>query len=211
MSRAIRHLPTLPLLGFTPVDELPPVAPKAQRAQPFRKSRTVRIPGHDPNQTSLGVLAEGIDEPRHLPLTRGDCAEARGYDEEGKLNPCIFASCRHNLYLDVDPLTGSLKLNFPDLEIWELEHTCALDLADEGEASLEAVGAALNITRQGAQIIEHAAIERFVSARASSALRDYKPDGPARAGNRRVALLTDDEDGEQDDDNWSDAPTEEDP
>lgn len=210
MSRPQRHLPMLPLLGFTPVDELPPVAPKTHRAQPFRKSKTVRYHQSDPAQTSLGALAEGITEPRHLPLTRGDCAEARGYDEEGKLNPCPYVSCRSHLYLDVDESNRSIRLNFPNLEVWEFEHTCALDIAEEGENSLETVGAALNITRQGAQIIEHNAVAQIVESRASSPLRDYKPDGPARAGNRRVALLTDDEDDEQDCETWGgDAPAEE--
>ena len=42
----------------------------------------------------------------------------------------MFVSCKHHLYLDVNPATGSIKLNFPDKEIWELEHTCALDVAE---------------------------------------------------------------------------------
>ena len=46
------------------------------------------------------------------PKTRADCINGP--------RPCLFVSCKHNLYLDVNPETGSIKLNFPDKEIWEL-------------------------------------------------------------------------------------------
>ena len=32
--------------------------------------------------------------------------------------------------------------------MWELEHTCALDLADDGELTFEQVGTVLNLTRE---------------------------------------------------------------
>jgi len=41
-------------------------------------------------------------------------------------------SCAYHLFLDVNPTTGVIKLNFPDLEIWELEQCCALDVMEEG-------------------------------------------------------------------------------
>jgi len=40
----------------------------------------------------------------------------------------------------VNPSTGSIKLNFPDKEIWEMEETCALDVADRGGITLERWG-----------------------------------------------------------------------
>jgi len=40
-------------------------------------------------------------------------------------------SCAYHLYLDVNATTGEIKLNFPELEIWELEHCCALDVMDK--------------------------------------------------------------------------------
>ena len=43
----------------------------------------------------------------------------------------------------MNPATGSIKLNFPDKEIWELEETCALDVAEKGGITLEEVGANL--------------------------------------------------------------------
>jgi hypothetical protein len=31
------------------------------------------------------------------------------------------------LYIDVHPVRGSIKVNFPDVEVWEMTDTCALD------------------------------------------------------------------------------------
>ena len=44
--------------------------------------------------------------------------------------------------------TGALKINFPDTDISELEHSCALDVADEGEMTFEQIGGLLNLTRE---------------------------------------------------------------
>ena len=60
--------------------------------------------------------------------------------------PCPFVSCSHHLYLDVNPETGAIKLNFPHLEVWEMAETCSLDVADRGGITLEEVGAILNLT-----------------------------------------------------------------
>ena len=67
-------------------------------------------------------------------------------------------SCRFHLFLDVDPKNGSLKVNFPDREPWELPETCALDVAERGGATLEEIGRALNVTRERARQIEGAAL-----------------------------------------------------
>ncbi len=62
--------------------------------------------------------------------------------------PCPWVSCRYHLYLDINEGTGSIKFNFPDKEIWEMEHTCALDVAESGESTFEEIGQALNLTRE---------------------------------------------------------------
>ena len=80
------------------------------------------------------------------PKTRADCINGP--------RPCLFVSCKHNLYLDVNPETGSIKLNFPDKEIWELAHTCALDVADQGGVTLEEVGDIMNLTRERIRQVE---------------------------------------------------------
>ena len=65
---------------------------------------------------------DDVDRPR----TRAECADAP--------RPCPWVACKHHLYLDINPRTGSIKINFPDLEPWELPHTCALDVAEQGRA-----------------------------------------------------------------------------
>lgn len=74
------------------------------------------------------------------PQTRGDCV--------GGPRPCPWASCRHNLFLDVDQRTGSLHFAFGDRELWDLPETCALDIADRAGATLDEVGRALGVTRE---------------------------------------------------------------
>lgn len=80
------------------------------------------------------------------PRSRADCATAQ--------RPCMFISCKHHLYLDVNPATGSIKLNFPDREVWELDETCALDVADRGGITLEEVGSIMNLTRERIRQVE---------------------------------------------------------
>jgi hypothetical protein len=85
---------------------------------------------------------DDLDRPR----TRADCgAEAR---------PCPWVACKHHLYLDINPDTGSIKINFPDREPWELEHTCALDVADTGSKTLDEIGEITNLTRERIRQVE---------------------------------------------------------
>ncbi|HZJ55112.1 MAG TPA: sigma factor-like helix-turn-helix DNA-binding protein, partial [Myxococcaceae bacterium] len=41
-----------------------------------------------------------------------------------------------------------------DKEIWELEHTCALDVAEKGGITLEEVGEIMNLTRERIRQVE---------------------------------------------------------
>jgi len=75
------------------------------------------------------------------PLTRGDCQQDTG-------RPCPWVSCAFHLYLDVNPLTGSLTLNFPELAVDEMPATCALDVADDGGKTLDETGRLVNLTRE---------------------------------------------------------------
>lgn len=72
--------------------------------------------------------------------------------------PCPFVSCQHHLYLDVNPETGSLKINFLDREPWELADTCSLDVAERDGLTLEEVGEILNLTRERIRQIEVSAL-----------------------------------------------------
>lgn len=80
------------------------------------------------------------------PATRGECANVA--------RPCPYVSCKYHLYIDVNPRTGSIKINFPDKEVWELQNSCALDVAQQGGITLEEVGEILNLTRERIRQVE---------------------------------------------------------
>jgi hypothetical protein len=88
------------------------------------------------------VYPEDVERPR----TRADC--------QSMTRPCPFVSCEHHLYLDVNPDSGAIKLNFPHLDVWEMAETCSLDVADRGGITLEDVGAILNLTRERIRQVE---------------------------------------------------------
>jgi hypothetical protein len=108
-------------------------------ARELRRQRTFGL--IDPE---LETTIREIEASR--PRSRADCAKGQ--------RPCMFISCKHHLYLDVNPTTGSIKLNFPDLEVWELAETCALDVADRGGITLEEVGSIMNLTRERIRQVE---------------------------------------------------------
>lgn len=90
------------------------------------------------------------------PKTRADCVNSP--------RPCVFVSCKYNLYLDVNPETGSIKLNFPDKELFDLEYTCALDVAEKGGITLEEVGEIMNLTRERIRQVETRGLEKVRTA-----------------------------------------------
>ena len=55
------------------------------------------------------------------PHQRTDCVDGP--------RPCPFVSCKYHIFIDVSPRTGAIKLNFPDLEVWDMGESCALDVA----------------------------------------------------------------------------------
>jgi hypothetical protein len=101
---------------------------------------------------------------------------------------------------------AAIKLNFPDLEVWELGESCALDVADRGGTTLEDVGAIMNLTRERIRQVEVKALAKLEALRDMSALRDFVDEGPV--GKRRLPQLSkadlagtkyDDEDEEESD------------
>lgn len=58
------------------------------------------------------------------------------------------------MYLSVNPVNGSIALTFPDLEPWELTHSCSLDVAERGGITLEEVGQIMNLTRERIRQVE---------------------------------------------------------
>jgi hypothetical protein len=112
------------------------------RKEMARDLRRKRLSGDlDADEVELLRVIDG-----QRPKTRADCMTGP--------RPCLFVSCKHNLYLDVNPETGSIKLNFPDKEIWELQYTCALDVAEKGGITLEEVGEIMNLTRERIRQVE---------------------------------------------------------
>lgn len=90
-----------------------------------------------------------------LPPTRGHCADLP--------RPCPHVRCRWHLYLDVHPRTGSLKLNFPDIEPEDMTESCALDVADRGGVPHGEVGAILNLTRERVRQVEVRAMSKVMA------------------------------------------------
>lgn len=86
-----------------------------------------------------------------LPRTRAECPTER---------PCPHVGCRHHLFLEVNK-TGSVRFNHPDLEVWDLQESCALDVAERGGETMEAVGEVLGVTRERVRQIEIAALARL--------------------------------------------------
>jgi hypothetical protein len=123
------------------------------------------------------LKASRVENPganvRRLPMTRGECA--------GGVRPCLFVSCRHHLFLDVTN-AGNIKLNFPDLEPHQLEHSCALDAADRGGMTLNEVGEATNVTRERVRQIEEKAKQHIskVDRRTLRTLLDEPGAAPPR-------------------------------
>ena len=134
-----------PVPEEVPTGELSPERRRSRtmsRKEMARDLRRRRLGGElEPEEAELLKSIEGL-----RPRKRAECVNGP--------RPCLFVSCKHNLYLDVNPETGSIKLNFPDKEIWELEHTCALDVAEKGGITLEEVGAIMNLTRERIRQVE---------------------------------------------------------
>ena len=139
---------------------------RSRRTRP--RSKTIAMKRLTREELRLGALLNPpVDVPR--PSSRGEC--------ENDIRPCPWVACKHHLYLDVNPETGSIKINFPDLEPWEMSETCALDVADRSGITLEEVGEIMNLTRERIRQVEvrgllklkmASALEAFDGAESSS-------------------------------------------
>lgn len=138
-------------------------------------------------ELELGKQLFPPEENPWKPQTRADCASI--------CRPCPHVSCKYNLYLDVSERTGSIKLNFPDLEVDQMTESCVLDVADRGGMTLGDVGAAMNLTRERVRQLERSAMAKIDSLTEMTALRDLI-DLPPAGPEKRDHLSADDFDEE---------------
>lgn len=111
----------------------------------------------------LHLIKSELSDIEHArPRTRADCVNG--------IRPCPFVGCEHHLYLDITA-AGNIKLNFPDIEPDQLEHSCSLDIADAGEHTLEQIGALINTTRERVRQLE-GLILRKLARRAAAIWRE---------------------------------------
>jgi hypothetical protein len=138
---------------------------RSRRKRPVR-ARTIsvkRMIGHSPLTRKQWEELEAL-----RPKLRSECAAGP--------RPCPHVSCRHHLYLDVSPKTGAIKLNFPDLNPWDLPASCALDIAEDGGRTLEDVGEIMNLTRERIRQLELKALSKLEAVRDMRALRELIQD-----------------------------------
>lgn len=175
-------------------DEADSITREQRRSRRKRevRARTISVKRMTKRELEIGrMLFPETDYEK--PRTRAECVEG--------MRPCPFVSCKHHLYLDVSARTGAIKLNFPDLEVWEMNESCALDVADRGGTTLEDVGAIMNLTRERIRQVEVKALAKLQALKDMDALRDYVDEGPV--GKRRLPVLAapvdEDEDEDEDD------------
>lgn len=167
-----------------------PVTREQRRSRRKRdvRARTISVKRMTKRELELGrMLYPEVEVEK--PRTRIECL--------GGERPCPFVSCKYHLYLDVSAKTGAIKLNFPDLEVWEMAETCALDVADRGGTTLEEVGAIMNLTRERIRQVEVKGLAKLQALKEMSILRDYVDEGPV--GKRRLPVLAPVEDIDDED------------
>jgi len=116
-----------------------------QRRRDRPRSRTIAMKRLTREEMRQGVLLVPFMDYQR-PTIRAECTCGE--------RPCPFVSCKYHLYLDVNPETGSIKLNFPHMDVWDMPETCALDVADRGGITLEEVGEIMNLTRERIRQVE---------------------------------------------------------
>ncbi|MFO0607919.1 MAG: sigma factor-like helix-turn-helix DNA-binding protein [Polyangiales bacterium] len=150
-------------LELTPVEE----SDDSSTRKPRVRARTISIKRLSKRELERGrMLYPEVDYER--PQTRADCLHGPHAER-----PCPFVSCKHHLYLDVNERTGSIKVNFPDAEVWDLPETCALDIADRGGITLEEVGEIMNLTRERIRQLETRGLAKLKALGEMASLSDY--------------------------------------
>jgi len=152
------------------------------------RARTISVKRMTKRELEIGRMLYP-ETDYYKPRTRAECADGP--------RPCPYVSCQHHLFLDVSARTGAIKLNFPDLEVWDMNETCALDVADRGGTTLEDVGAIMNLTRERIRQVEVKALAKLEALNDMTSLRDYVDEGPV--GKRRLPVIAPPVDVEEED------------
>ncbi|GAC1590891.1 MAG: hypothetical protein NVS3B20_17230 [Polyangiales bacterium] len=172
----------LPIDGALALQPEPQLTREQRRSRRKRdvRARTISVKRLSKAELERGRLLFPEDTESERPKIRAHCLEGP--------RPCPFVSCQHHLFLDVSPRTGAIKLNFPDLEVWEMTETCALDVADRGGTTLEEVGAIMNLTRERIRQVEVKGLAKLQAYEEMTALRDYVDEGPV--GKRKLPVIS---------------------
>lgn len=109
--------------------------------------------------SALAIIEEAPEGEMERPRTRGDCKDGP--------RPCPWISCRHHLLREI---RGALPANLAQRSLppqtlerigsaviealSEMPETCALDVADRGGTTLEAVAQTLYLTRERVRQLE---------------------------------------------------------
>lgn len=168
--------------GATALAEAEPKITREQRRSRRKRAvraRTISVKRMTKRELEVGRLLYP-ETDYYKPRRRSECLEGP--------RPCPYVSCQHHLYIDVSPRTGAIKLNFPDLEVWEMGESCALDIADRGGTTLEDVGAIMNLTRERIRQVEVKALAKLEALRDMDTMRDFVDEGPQ--GKRRLPRLS---------------------
>lgn len=178
-------LPAAPALeGALALDtsaDAEPVTREQRRSRRKRavRARTISVKRMTKRELEMGrLLYPETDYAK--PATRSECADGP--------RPCPYVSCKYHLYLDVQHRTGAIKLNFPDIEVEQMNESCSLDIADRGGTTLEEVGAIMNLTRERIRQLEVRAMAKVKSLNEMEALRDFVDEGPV--GKRRLPVIS---------------------
>jgi hypothetical protein len=151
--------------GLSLADAIEELDEEGQRKRRNRaRARTISIRRLSKSELNRGRLLYP-ETDYWKPRTRAECKDME--------RPCPFVSCKYHLYIDVHPVRGSIKLNFPDVEVWEMTETCALDVADRGGITLEEVGEIMNLTRERVRQVETAGLAKLEALADIERLKDY--------------------------------------
>jgi hypothetical protein len=138
--------------------------PGRRRRRSRTRARTISIRRLSKAELNRGRMLYP-EEEYWRPRTRTECVDME--------RPCPFVSCKYHLYIDVHPVRGSIKLNFPDVDVWEMTETCSLDIADRGGITLEEVGEIMNLTRERVRQVETTGLAKLEALKDIERLKDY--------------------------------------